>query len=75
MLEVMAHLGADSRIRNAFLVKVSVPITVWRQRKIAGVFQQLAALLLLLFSGRDFAAKQRAGDCMGKVSKQTRPLA
>lgn len=33
-LETLAHLGEGITIRNAFLVEISVPRTVWNQREI-----------------------------------------
>lgn len=33
-LETLAHLGDNIAIRNAFLVRISVPASVWRKREI-----------------------------------------
>jgi len=33
-LETLAHLGDDIAIRNAFLVKISVPAALWKKREI-----------------------------------------
>jgi len=33
-LETLAHLGDNIAIRNAFLVRISVPASIWRKREI-----------------------------------------
>jgi len=67
-LETLVHLGDNIAIRNAFLVRIDVPNTLWRQRQIL----EAAALPSTWLAEPPGSTSIRAGDKW--LMAQTSPL-